>query len=316
MKKIIYLSTIMDEAQIKCFKSNLPKGFNISFCKSDYEDEKINMMHDADYILVSTGKITSNVINACGSIKLIQRLGIGVDNIDLEAAKRKGIKVAIPYGVNAISVAEHTMLLILAVYKKLPLSDRNLRKGIWDKSEVRSKGYELNEKTLGIIGMGQIGKEIAKRAKAFNMNISYYDEIKKDIEIPYMELSDLLSQCDIISVNVPINKKTKDLINYKEIGMMKKDAILINTSRGGVVNEEALYNALESNNILGAGIDVFEQEPIHKDNPLLKLRNTVLTPHTAGVNYDVMVRTIKKSLQNVVKVNKGQELDECDLVSI
>jgi len=316
MKKIVYLSTDMDEAQVKCINDNLPSGFETSFCKSADEDEKINTIHDAKYILLSTGAITANMINSCNNLKLIQRLGVGIDNIDLQAAKEKGIKVAIPYGINAISVAEHTILLMLAVCKLLPSSDKYLRKGIWDKSDVRSKGRELNEKRLGIVGLGEIGKEIAKRALAFNMDVFYYDAMKKDTDIPYMSLVDLLSECDVISVNVPKNRKTINLINSKEIALMKEDAILINTSRGGIVNEEALYKALESNSILGAGIDVFEQEPICKNNPLLKLKNVVLTPHTAGINYDVMVKGIKRSLTNVIKVEEGQELSESDIVSI
>ncbi len=247
------------------------------------KDELIEKVGDLDAIIVrSATKVRKEMIDRAKNLKVIGRAGVGLDNIDVEYAKSKGIKVINTPGTTSISVAELTIGHILSVIRKIAYGDREIRNGAWPKKKC--KGIEMYGKTLGIIGFGRIGKEVAKRAEAFGMKIIYYDvhrvseEVERELGIEYRNLDTLLSESDIVTLHVPLLPETKHMINRERIEKMKDGAILINAARGGIVDENALYKALKSGKLYGAALDVYENEPPN-DSKLLELDNIVMSPH-------------------------------------
>ncbi len=259
------------------------KGLEVVDLTSIPKEELIKHVSDLDAIIVrSATKVRKEMIDAAKNLKVIGRAGVGLDNIDVDYAKGKGIKVINTPGATSISVAELTIGLILSVMRKIAYGDRETRMGNWPKKKC--KGIEMYGKTLGIIGIGRIGKEVAKRAKAFGMKVIYYDVFKlsndlaKELGVEYRDLDDLISEADVITLHVPLTPETKHIVNRERIERMKNGAIVINASRGGVVDEDALYNALKSGKLYGAALDVYENEPL-KESTLFELDNIVLTPH-------------------------------------
>ncbi|MBI3324538.1 MAG: phosphoglycerate dehydrogenase [Candidatus Omnitrophica bacterium] len=232
-------------------------------------------------IVRSSSKITAEVIERADRLKVIGRAGVGLDNVDLEAATRRGIIVMNVPGGNTISAAEHTMSLILASARRIPQADSHVRSGKWERAKF--VGVELLGKTLGIVGLGKIGAEVAKRAQSFGMRVIAHDpflteERAHQIDVQVMGLPQLLAAADFVTVHIPLSAQTKHLIGAKELGMMKRSAYLINCARGGIVDEAALAEAITAGRLAGAGLDVFEAEP-PGESPLFKLPQVVLTPH-------------------------------------
>ena len=259
------------------------EGFEVIDLTGIPKEELVNHVADLDALIVrSATKIRKEIIDAAKNLKVIGRAGVGLDNIDVEYAKSKGIKVINTPGATSISVAELTIGLLLAVMRKIAYADREMRKGAWPKKVC--KGIEMYGKTLGIIGIGRIGREVAKRARAFGMRVIYYDvyrpdkAIEKELGIEFRELDTLISEADVITVHVPLVPETKHMINRERIERMKDGAIIINAARGGIVDEDALYEALKSGKLYGAALDVYENEPL-KESKLFELDNVVLTPH-------------------------------------
>jgi len=243
------------------------------------EEELVKTIPPFDGIIVrSATKVTSRVIESAENLKIIVRAGIGLDNIDLEAAKKKGIKVANTPAATTISVAELTMGLMLSAVRNIAQANMSMKNHKWEKKLF--SGTELYEKTLGIIGFGKIGKEVAKRALAFGMKVIAYDVIKieTDLNVKQVSLEELLLNSDIITLHIPLTEETKHLISEKEFNSMKDGVILINAARGGVVDEKALLNALNSGKVRAAAIDVWEKEPT--DNfELVNHPNVIALPH-------------------------------------
>ncbi len=259
------------------------KGLEVVDLTGIPKEELPNHVADLDAIIVrSATKVRREMIDAAKNLKVIGRAGVGLDNVDVEYAKSKGIEVINTPGATSISVAELTIGLILAVMRKIAYADREMRKGAWPKKKC--KGIEMYGKTLGIIGIGRIGREVARRAKAFGMRIIYYDVFKLDDEtarelgVEFRELEDLLRESDVITLHLPLTPETRHLINRERIEMMKDGAIIVNAARGGIVDEDALYDALKSGKLYGAALDVYENEPL-KESKLFELDNIVLTPH-------------------------------------
>ncbi len=259
------------------------EGFEVVDLTGLPKDELPNHVRDLDAIIVrSATKVRKEMIDAAEKLKAIGRAGVGLDNIDVEYAKSKGIKVINTPGATSISVAELTIGLILAVMRKIAYADREMRNGAWPKKKC--KGIEMYGKTMGIIGIGRIGREVAKRAKAFGMKVIYYDvyrpdeSTEKELDIEFRELDVLVSEADVITLHLPLTPETKHLINKERIEKMKDGAIIINAARGGIVDENALYEALKSGKLYGAALDVYENEPL-KESKLFELDNIVLTPH-------------------------------------
>ncbi|MEM2300073.1 MAG: hydroxyacid dehydrogenase [Candidatus Hadarchaeales archaeon] len=245
-------------------------------------EELLERVKDADILVVrSATKVTKEVIEAGKKLKIIARAGVGLDNIDVAAARERGIIVVNAPEAPSVAVAELTIGLMLAIVRKIPAADLSMKSGKWEKKAMM--GRELRGKTLGIIGTGNIGKEVAKRAKAFGMNLLFYDVVRdenfaKEVGGKYVELEELLRNSDFVSIHVPLTEETRRMIGEREIAMMKPGAVLVNTSRGPIVDEMALAEALKSGRLGGACLDVFEKEP-PVGSPILECPNTVLTPH-------------------------------------
>jgi phosphoglycerate dehydrogenase-like enzyme len=249
---------------------------------------------------------------AAPRLKLVQLLSAGYDAVDLEAARRAKVPVTNNGGANAVSVAEHTLMLMLAVSRKLAWQHANVAAGRWRGNGPAPRMYELFDKTLGIVGLGTIGKKVARLAQAFGMRVQYYDiaRLSEDAEdalgVRFRLLRELLASSDVVSLHVPLNSSTRHMIGAGELALMKPSAMLINTSRGPVADESALTRALADGKLLGAGLDVFDREPPPADNPLLALDNVVLTAHFAGPTWDNHVARFRNAFDNVQRVHRGE----------
>jgi phosphoglycerate dehydrogenase-like enzyme len=249
---------------------------------------------------------------AAPRLKIVQLLSAGYDAVDLEAARRAKVPVANNGGANAISVAEHALMLMLTVSRKVVWQHSNVAGGRWRGNGPAPRMYELHDKTLGIVGLGTIGKKVARLARAFGMRVQYYDIVRltEDQEdalgVRFRLLRELVRTSDVVSLHVPLNASTRHLIGAGELALMKPSAILVNTSRGPVVDEAALTRTLGEGKIFGAGLDVFDREPTPPDNPLLKLDNVVLTAHFAGPTWDNHVARFRNAFDNVQRMARGE----------
>ncbi len=254
-------------------------GFQVDE-RPEWKGEKLieNIKGYHALIVRSATKVTAEVIAAADTLKVIGRAGVGLDNIDLKAAKEHGIEVFNTPGATAISVAELALGFILSCARWIPIADRSIRAGKWEKK--RFKGIEVYGKTLGILGIGRIGTELAKRASALGMEVIAYDPFVEKHEIAQMvSFDDVLARVDFISLHLPLTEDTYHMISDKEFEKVKDGAVLINAARGGVVDEDALVNALKSGKLRCAALDVYEHEPPPEDSPLREIENLVLTPH-------------------------------------
>jgi len=289
----------------------------IDFIVMDKHDEQElkEKLPGVDILVVARSRINRNVLEKADKLFFIQQCSAGYDNIDLKATREKGIDVSNAGGAGVIPVAEHTIMLMLAISKNLTKSDRTMKAGEWIFGECVARVYELRDKTLGIIGLGKIGAQVARLAYAFGMKLQYYDPYRKDtsdLEFPIkrVSLEELLKTSDFVNIHALLNKETRSLIGRKQLEMMKPTAYLINTSRGAIVDEEALADILEAKKIRGAGIDVYGEhgDPPPKTSRLLKLDNVVLTPHIGGVTAEDLYRNFYvTSLGNVIAVVKGEK---------
>src|SRR5213594_4051308 len=270
---------------------------------------------DAEYL---TGFTRSNMgpdfYRGAPKLKLIQLISAGYDRLDLAAAKKAGVPIANNGGSNSVAVAEHTMMLILAVYKKLSWHHDNVVHGKWrvgDFSETRT--YELAGKTLGIVGLGTIGKKVAKRAQAFDMHVQYYDIVRLTehdedaLGVRFVLFPELLRTSDVVTLHVPLTDATRGMMGAREFATMKRSAILINTCRGPVVDEAALQVALASGQIAAAGLDVMVEEPPAANHPLFALENITVTPHTAGPTWENWTKAFRNAFDNVQRVAAGRK---------
>jgi len=268
-------------------------------------EELKDSLRDADAALLGNDVCDFRVLNAAKNLKVVSRHGVGVDNVDLEAATQNGIIVANTPSVNKTAVAEHTMALILSLLRKIPQADASLRSGKWEGPKFM--GNELAGKKLGIIGLGAIGTEVAKRAKCFGMDVLYLkrrrrEDLEKKMGIVYRPLEQLLRESDIVSIHLPLTPETKGTIGKKELALMKKDAYLINTARSEVVDDDALTEALMEKRIAGAALDVFGKEPPDFDDPLFQLDNVIFTPHVGAYTLEAIRKMDLISAENIVRV--------------
>jgi D-3-phosphoglycerate dehydrogenase / 2-oxoglutarate reductase len=243
-------------------------------------------------VVRSATKVTKEIIDAAAKLKVIGRAGVGLDNVDLEAATQKGIIVMNTPAGNTISTAEHTMSMIMSLSRNIPQANASCKKGEWKRSKFM--GVELYGKVLGVVGFGRIGREVAKRAGSFGMRILAYDpflskEVAEEVGVEVLELNDLISQADYITVHTPLTEETKHIISDKQFAMMKKGVRLINCARGGIIDEIALIKALKEGKVAGVALDVFEKEPLSADSEFLKLDNVVLTPHLGASTEEAQV---------------------------
>lgn len=274
-------------------------------------EELENAIEDYDAVLLRTDMLDEKIIRLADRLKIIARHGVGFDNIDIEAAAAKGIYVSYTPAANINSVAEHVTGLILAVSRQLVKVDKAVRNGDFAVRDT-SYGTEIKGKVLGIVGLGNIGRLVAKKcALGLEMSVIAYDPYAKSAEEEYItkveSMEELLEQADFISLHLPYNKALHHFINEEKLGLMKPTAFLINAARGGLVDETALLEALENKTIAGAALDVFEQEPVPADHPLLKLDQLIATPHLAALTTEAMITMSLDCAKEIVRVKNQQE---------
>ena len=302
MKKILVIQPIHEE------------GINLLKDNSDFEYEIVDnidteflksKIKDCDGISIRTAKLSGDVIEAANNLKIISRHGVGYDNIDLEVSKKKDITLAITATANAVAVAEHVMFMILNISKRGSLYDETVKSGKFNERNKLPKTVELWNKNILIAGFGRIGQALIKRCLGFEMNVFVFDPfvskefIEKRGGTKVDNLSETSKDMDAMSLHIPLNDETKNIINYELLKSMKKNCIIINAARGGIVNEVDLDRALNENLIFGAGLDVFETEPPAENNPLLKNKKVFLSPHTAAFTEECMTRMGKETIQNI-----------------
>lgn len=259
-------------------------------------------------ISLLTDEMDAEIMDSSKRLKVISNCAVGFDNIDLKAATERGIYITNTPEVLTESVADLTLALILAVARRLVEADQFLRSGKWEGwAPMLLLGNDVYNKTLGIVGLGRIGVAVARRAKGFNMRILYYDTIRyekleKEFGLSYVSFENLLKESDYVTIHVPLLPSTYHMIGEREFKLMKPTAYLINTSRGPIVDEKALFNALKKRAIAGAGLDVFEKEPIDKDNPLISLDNAILLPHVASGTIETRTTMANLAIENLISV--------------
>jgi D-3-phosphoglycerate dehydrogenase len=273
---------ISDNISPKCIEILKNSGLEVDFKTSMKSDELKDCISDYHALIIrSATKVTSEIIEAAKNLKVIGRAGSGLDNVDKTAATKKGIVVMNTPGGNTITTAEHTIALLVSLARRIPQATISMKAGRWEKKKFL--GIELFNKTLGIIGIGNIGSQVAKRAQALEMNVIAYDpflseEKAKAMGVGKVNLPELFRRSDFITIHTPLTSETKNMINKNSLEIMKPGVRIINCSRGGIVNEKDLYDALVTGKVAGAALDVFEKEP-PEDNPLLTLDNVICTPH-------------------------------------
>ena len=269
------------------------------------ENNLIEKLKDIDGIVLRTAKLNSKVLSECSKLKIIVRHGVGYDNVDLKYLNNNNIALGITSTSNAVSVAEHVLTLFLYLTKNLHLSDQLTRNGKFQDKFNLPNFFELYKKNILILGFGRIGQEVAKRCLGFESNVYVYDPfvdnqyIINNNCIP-VEKQEGYKIADYITIHLPLNEKTKNLISLEEFTLFKKNLVLVNTARGGIINEKELFNALKEKKIAGAGLDVFENEPPPKNHPLFNLDNIVLSPHNAALTLECRKRMSVECAENIV----------------
>ncbi len=303
MKNILIIQPI-DKSGIEILENHPDYNFEI-IDGTNLEEIKKKII-ECDGISIRTAKLPAEVIRGAKNLKVISRHGVGYDNIDLEAAKEKNITISITTTANAVAVAEHVMFMLLNISKRKDMYDKTVKSGRFNDRNKLPKTIELWNKNILIMGFGRIGKSLIKRCIGFEMNVYVYDPFVSKEEIESLggkkieDLKEGVKKMDALTLHMPLNEKTKNIINYDVLKNMKKNCIIINASRGGIINENDLNKSLNENKIFGAGLDVFDTEPPDNDNPLLKNDKTFLSPHTAAFTEECMVRMGKETIQNII----------------
>ena len=303
MYKIGIIEKIHDKG-IQLLKNS--KKFEYEIIDNISKNNLIKVLPKFDGITLRVAKLDPPILSHCKKLKVISRHGVGYDNVDIKFLKENNIKLLITATANAVSVAEHVMYMILTLSKGIVGYDKMVRAGEFRKAVNQLTTFELLNKEILILGFGRIGKNLIKRCIGFEMKVKVYDPfidesvIKKFGGNKVDNLDEAFKFADYISIHMPLNTKTKNLINLKKLEIMKKNVIIINTARGGIINENDLNIALKKNIIFGAGLDVFEKEPINLDNPLLKNKKVLLSPHSATFTEECTERMGIETVQNII----------------
>ena len=303
----------IDDEGIKLLKDN--KQFNYEIIEDVSKNNLIKVLPKFDGITLRVAKLDSEILKKCQKLKVISRHGVGYDNVDTKYLKENNITLLITATANAVSVAEHVMYMILTLSKGITQYDFMVRSGEFRQAVNQVKTFELLEKKILILGFGRIGKILIKRCLGFEMKVYVFDPFVNKEEIENYggkkvdNLDHSIKNSDYITIHMPLNEKTKNLIDIKKLKLMKKNTIIINTARGGIINEKHLDDALKQNIIFGAGLDVFEKEPINIDNVLIKNKKVLLSPHSATFTKECKIRMGKQTVQNLIDFfeNKTKE---------
>jgi glyoxylate reductase len=313
MTKVYITRELPEQALVLLRTKNVEFSFNPKDLPPSESLLKREVSNVDGLVCLLTEQVTSKVIEAGKYLRVISNIAVGYDNIDVKTATEKGIYVTNTPGVLTETTADLAWALLMAVARRIPEADAYLRSGKWkiQWNLMFMTGTDVHEKTLGIIGLGRIGQAIAQRAKGFNMKILYNDEkrspdLESKLGVKYADLETVFRESDFVSVHVPLTEKTRNLVAEKQLNLMKKTAILVNTSRGPVVDEKALYDALKAGKLGGAGLDVFQKEPIEMSNPLLKLNNVVLLPHIGSASVETRTKMAVMAIENALAALEGK----------
>jgi phosphoglycerate dehydrogenase-like enzyme len=308
----ILFSPSQPDAILDIARSMTPPGYELVV--ADVGSPKFyDVAPEVEYFLGLSRGIANEFFRSTPKLKLVQLLSAGYDRVDLEAARKAQVPVCNNGGANAISVSEHAIMLMLTVSRRVLWQHDNVSNGRWRGNAPAPMMYEIYDKALGIVGLGTIGKKVARIARSFGMRVQYYDikrlpEHEEDaLGVRFRLYRELLTSSDIVSFHVPLNDSTRHMLGAAELALMKAEAIVVNTSRGPVLDEKALTQALADNKLFGAGLDVFDQEPPPPDNLLFRLKNVVLTSHYAGPTWDNHVARFRNAFDNVQRVARGEK---------
>lgn len=319
MRKIVYMTPSAPALREQMLKF-VPPGFKLEFALQTEQTYHLELLQDADYIFIAGSRLDRTLIENAPRLKMIQKWGIGVDKIDLNAAKDTAIPVYITSGANAVQVAEHTLLLMLATLRKLTYAQKTLRAQQWVNAELRTTCMQLSKKTVGLYGFGNIAQQVAKQLMGFDVDVIYHSrnraspQIEQTYRARFVDVPTLLAQSDVLSLHAPYTEETFEVINQATLSQMKPTAVLINTARGELIKEEDLVFALQNNRLFGAGIDVFIQEPPPMDHPFFKLDNVVMTPHSGASVQEVVELIIEHGFNNIRLFEDGLPLDPTDRI--
>lgn len=283
-----------------------PKA-EVVYVKGGYDE----LLNKARALLVGGEKVNEEFLKKAPNLGVATRFGVGYDSVDVDACTRRKVYVTHTPDVLSGGVADHTWALILGFMRRIPEADRNTRKH-WAKRDRKLPfGWDMEGKTLGILGLGRIGTEVLKRAQGFNLDLVYYDVVRRDdlekkYGVRYLEFDELMGASDILSIHVPLLPSTRGIIGDAALSKMKPSALVVNTSRGQVIDEKALYKALKGGRIRGAALDVFEEEPTPLDNPLLTLDNVVVTPHCASATWETRRKMAEMAVGNIKAFLEGR----------
>lgn len=312
MPKILHTARYVG-TPLEMLKSVVPDGFTIETLEEATYDCLLRQCVDADYFLAS-GRlpIDERVLSAAKQLKMIQRTGVGTEMLDLKAIKKHGIPLFVNVGVNARSVAEHTIALILACLKRLPQINADTHAGVWKKQLQGVSTHELYGKTVALVGMGNIGRTVAAMLQPFRVKILYTDvvrqskEVEDDLDLNYFEnFEQMLPNADILSFHCPLTSDNREMLNAETIAKMKHGAMVINTARGKLIEPNALYEAIRSGHIASAALDTHHEEPFKKSYKLIKLDNVILTPHIGGLSYEAFHNMMADAVKNMVAFEEG-----------
>jgi phosphoglycerate dehydrogenase-like enzyme len=313
MPKVIFFTNLAaDTAAL--LTNQAPDGYEVTTASAKLPPEQqVALTHDADFVILFPGVISGEALRAAKALKLVQLVSAGFDTLDINLCKELEIPVANNGGTNSTDVAEHTITLILSWYRRLNEMDRNVRTGKWGAIDSGASTYTINGKTVGLVGLGNIGRKVARLLNAFGAKVLYTDafpvapEVEQELGVQRVTMDELLAQSDIVSLHVPLNNTTRGIMSDAQFAQMKRNALLVNTCRGPVVDEAALVRALQSKQIAGAALDVLVQEPPAEDNPLLTMENVLLSPHVAGVTRDTWARRGAFIFANLQRVWRGEK---------
>ena len=310
--KLVFLTGLRSEL-IEEVLSYAPNDYQIIVLdETSSEEETITQVKDADFLLCYRQDPSDKVLRSLEKCRLVLLLAAGYDRINLDILAELEIPCSNNGGANSWAVADQAVLLMLAVYKQLLVSDTSTRNGDWSKPITGLNTFEMADKKVGILGFGSIGRQVAKRVQGFDAQVQYYDldrlgeDTEVDMGVTYVSVEDLFRTSDILTCHTPLTKNTRHIVNARRLSMMKSSAVVINTSRGSVVDESALIDALNKGLISAAGLDVFEKEPVDPDNPLLSMDNVIVTPHMAGTTWDTWARRAKFGFENMERVSRGE----------
>ena len=316
-KKILVIQKIHQEG-IKLLEHNSSYEFEIF---DEINEDLKKKIVNCDAISIRTAKLSNEIISSAKKLQVISRHGVGYDNIDLKSTKEIGATLTITATANAVAVAEHVMFMLLNISKRKDMYDQSVKLGKFNDRNKLPKTIELWGKNILIAGFGRIGQALIKRCLGFEMNVYVYDPYINDEKIKSLggkkvnDLKEAVKEMDAISLHMPLNDETKNIVNYDLLRSMKTNCIVVNAARGGIINEVDLDKALRENLIFGAGLDVFETEPPKSDNPLLKNDKVFLSPHTAAFTEECMIRMGKETIQNIIDFFE-KKLDKSKIIKL